>query len=113
MDDPPLPSSTGKVALLGRGVCTFSEKVRAAQAAGAIGVIMVDRIEEAPFGMSQDGTPDQPTIPAVMIRLSDGLVVKTHDGGSATLLALPAYVRDTALDFQMADFSAHASAGTA
>ncbi len=40
-----------------------------------------------------------------MIRLSDGLVAKAQDGASATLIALPAYVRDTALDYQMADFS--------
>ena len=104
-DDPALPSLTGTIALLGRGVCDFSDKVGAAEAAGAVGVIMVDRIEEAPFGMATNGAPDQPKIPAVMIRLTDGLVAKTHDGGSATLIALPAYARNAALDYQMADFS--------
>ena len=102
---PPLPDLTGKIALLGRGICDFSVKIRAAQDAGAVGVIMVDRIEEAPFVMSQNGDPNQPTIPAVMIRLSDGLVAATKDGATTILKALPAYVRDASLDYLMADFS--------
>ena len=41
---PPLPDLTGTIALLGRGVCDFTVKMRNAQNAGAVGVIMVDRI---------------------------------------------------------------------
>jgi subtilisin family serine protease len=102
---PPLPDLTGKIALLGRGTCDFSVKVRAAQDAGAVGVIVVDRVEEPPFVMSQNGDPNQATIPAVMIRLSDGLVAKTKDGTTAVLKALPTYVRDASQDYLMADFS--------
>ncbi len=104
-DDAALPDLTGSIVLLGRGTCDFTVKVLAAQAAHAVGVIMVDRIEEAPFGMSQNGDAVQPTIPAVMLRLSDGLVFKSKDGQAATIRALPAYVRDASLDGQMANFS--------
>ena len=103
---PALTGLTGKIALLGRGVCDFTVKVRAAQAAGAVGVIMVDRTEEPPFVMSQNGEPNQPTIPAVMIRLSAGVYVRDHDNGAAaTINALPTYIRDASLDGLMADFS--------
>jgi len=103
---PALPNLAGKIALLGRGTCEFSVKIRAAQDAGAVGVIMVDRIEEPPFLMSQNGDPNQPTIPAVMIRLSDGVFVRDHDDGKTAIMkALPEYVRDAPLDFLMAEFS--------
>jgi len=102
---PPLPDLTGKIALLGRGTCDFSVKVLAAQNAKAVGVIMVDRVEEAPFLMSQNGDPVQPIIPAVMIRLSDGQVASTKNGTTAVMKALPSYARDPSLDYQMADFS--------
>ena len=39
-----LPDLTGKIALLGRGDCDFTVKMRNAQNAGAVGVIMVNRI---------------------------------------------------------------------
>ena len=42
-DSPPLPDLTGKIALLGRGTCDFTVKMRNAQNAGAVGVVMVDR----------------------------------------------------------------------
>ena len=55
-----LPDLTGKIALLGRGVCDFTVKMRNAQNAGAVGVIMVNRIAgEAPFVMSHNGLEPQ------------------------------------------------------
>ncbi|HEX6947395.1 MAG TPA: S8 family serine peptidase [Acidimicrobiia bacterium] len=60
------------IALIQRGTCSFSAKVRAAQEAGAIAVVVFDNQDEPLFTMSQDGTPDQPTIPAMLIGLDDG-----------------------------------------
>jgi minor extracellular serine protease Vpr len=89
---PALPSLTGKIALLGRGVCDFTVKVRNAQNAGAVGVIMVNRIAgEAPFLMSHNGLETKPTIPAVMVSLEDGLVIDDHDGDPTTIHALGVY----------------------
>jgi minor extracellular serine protease Vpr len=104
-DSPALPDLTGSIALLGRGTCDFTVKMRNAQNAGAVGVIMVDRIEEAPFVMSHNDLEPRPTIPGVMVRLSAGAAIDDHDGGSATLKALGVYItrpEDTNL---MAGFS--------
>jgi minor extracellular serine protease Vpr len=89
--DPALPSLTGKIALLGRGTCDFTVKMRNAQNAGAVGVIMVDHTEEPPFVMSHNGLEDRPTIPGVMVRLSDGQKIDDNEGATATLNALGIY----------------------
>ena len=103
---PPLPDLTGAIALLGRGVCDFTVKMRNAQNAGAVGVIMVDRIPgEAPFVMAHNGLEPQPTIPGYMVSLEAGAIIDDHDGEPATLRAVGEYVElpeDTNL---MASFS--------
>ena len=91
-DSPELPDLRGRIALLGRGTCDFTVKVRNAQNHGAVGVIMVDRIQEAPFFMSHNDLEPRPTIPAVMVSLSDGLAIAAHDGENVTLQAQPEYV---------------------
>jgi subtilisin family serine protease len=91
-DSPELPNLAGHIALLGRGTCDFTVKVRNAQNHGAVGVIMVDRVQEAPFFMSHNGLEPRPTIPAVMVSLSDGLVIAAHDGENVTLQAQPEYI---------------------
>ncbi len=64
---------TGKIALIQRGSCTFSTKIRNAQNASAIGVIVSDNTNlEDPIVMGQDGTPNQPTIPAIMVSQAKG-----------------------------------------
>src|SRR5262249_51906998 len=63
--------TAGNIALIDRGTCTFSTKVRNAQTAGAIGVIVANN-QPGIIGMSPDGTPNQPTIPAVMVTQADG-----------------------------------------
>lgn len=59
----------GKYALVDRGNCTFVVKVEAMQAAGAIGVIVVNNQPGNPTSMG--GTSSAVTIPAVMV--SDAL----------------------------------------
>lgn len=78
-------SLAGKVALIDRGSCNFTDKVLRAQAAGATAVIMVNNVPGDPIPMG--GTPASPvTIPAVMISLDDGARLKAE-------LAAPITVR--------------------
>jgi len=69
-----MAAMNGKIALIDRGVCFFSEKVRFAADAGAIAVIMVNNVEGKPFIMGGDGT--DVSIPAVMISKADGARIK-------------------------------------
>ena len=59
------------IALLSRGgTCSFVVKVKNAQDAGAIGVLIADNVAGAPLGMT--GVDPSVTIPAVRISLDDG-----------------------------------------
>ena len=73
-----VPANTviGKIALIDRGNCNFTIKVKNAQDAGAIGVIMVNNVQGAPITMG--GTDNTITIPAVMVTLNDGLTFKNQ-----------------------------------
>ncbi|MBT8253174.1 MAG: thrombospondin type 3 repeat-containing protein, partial [Bacteroidia bacterium] len=66
--------ATGKIALIRRGACNFTVKVKNAQDAGAIGVIMMNNIDGTPIPMG--GTDETITIPAVMISKSDGDLIE-------------------------------------
>lgn len=65
----------GRIAMVDRGVCGFTVKVKNAQLAGAIGVIVVDNVAGAP-PPGLGGTDDTITIPAVRITLGDGNTLK-------------------------------------
>jgi PA domain/Secretion system C-terminal sorting domain len=69
---PPTNASqlSGKIALINRGDCTFVLKIKAAQDAGAIGVIMINNIDGQPIPMGGDDTTI--TIPSAMISKADG-----------------------------------------
>jgi len=60
----------GKIALVDRGVCNFTVKVKNAQNAGARGVVVVNNAPGSPPQMG--GTDPTVTIPAVSIRQIDG-----------------------------------------
>ncbi len=65
----------GKVALVDRGTCTFTVKVKTCQDAGAIAVIIADNAAGSPpAGLG--GTDATITIPSVRITLSDGNALK-------------------------------------
>jgi minor extracellular serine protease Vpr len=66
---------SGHIALIERGLCSFSEKIRSVQHAGAIGALVYNNEDGPPIVMGQDGTPDQPSLPAMMIGKSDGLAI--------------------------------------
>ncbi|MGI8886056.1 MAG: S8 family serine peptidase [Gaiellaceae bacterium] len=97
-------SLAGEIALISRGTCTFSTKIRNAQAAGALAALVVNNVAGDPTAMGSDGTPNQPTVPAYMVGLADGLVLKTKDGVLTTIHAGLDYFR-TANDNIMAGFS--------
>jgi minor extracellular serine protease Vpr len=103
---------SGKIALIQRGVCTFSEKIRNAQTAGALAVIVSQNRLGDPIVMGQDGTPNQPTIPGVMVNRASGTAlaaaaVKTVDVGTTEQEFLTA--ADGSGDL-LADFSSHGPA---
>ena len=76
---------TGKIAVLYRGTCGFTVKVKNAQLAGAVAAIVINNIAGAPSVMG--GTDNTITIPAVMISQADGntLVGQIANGVQATL----------------------------
>ena len=86
----PLASLAGQIALLSRGTCSFSTKIRNAQTAGAHAVVIVNNVGGDPIAMGQDGTPNQPTIPAYMVSMADGIALKAAVG-NATIEAARAY----------------------
>jgi extracellular elastinolytic metalloproteinase len=64
---------TGKIALLYRGTCGFSDKVKNAQLAGAIAALVINNAAGAPIVMG--GTDNTVTIPAVMVSQADGAIL--------------------------------------
>ncbi len=97
-------SLTGKIALLSRGTCAFSVKIRNAQAAGAVAVLMQNNVAGDAIAMGTDGTPNQPTIPAYMVSLADGLTLQGSNGVATTISATLFYAVSGNNDF-MASFS--------
>lgn len=63
----------GKIALIERGAVGFADKIKRAENAGAIGVIMMNNSPEAPIVMGGDGSYK---IPAVMIPQKEGLQIR-------------------------------------
>lgn len=97
-------SLNGKIALISRGVCSFSTKIRNAQNAGAIAVLVSNNVAGDGIGMAQDGTPNQPVVPAYNVSLNDGTALKLHNAEPTTIAAAQAYLVTYNDDF-MAGFS--------
>ncbi len=99
-----LPSLAGQIALVSRGTCTFSTKVRNAQAAGALAVLVANNVAGDPTAMGSDGTANQPTLPAYMVSNPDGQALKSLNGTSTTIGAALSYFQTINADI-MAGFS--------
>ncbi len=67
-------SLNGMIPLISRGTCTFAEKILNAQAAGAIGVVVMNNVAGDPIIMG--GVSTGITIPAVMVSVADGLAIR-------------------------------------
>jgi minor extracellular serine protease Vpr len=74
---------TGMIALIDRGVCTFTTKIRNAENAGAVGALVVNNVAGDPVAMAHDGTDPFPEIPAAMLSQEDGNAIKPS--GTATV----------------------------
>jgi len=77
----------GQIVVIDRGTCTFSTKIRNAQNAGAAGVLVVNNVAGDPIAMGSDGTADQPTIPAVMLAISDRGAIRAAAAAATTASA--------------------------
>jgi minor extracellular serine protease Vpr len=100
----PAGSLTGKIALISRGSCTFSQKIRDAQDAGAIGAIIVNNVAGDPIAMGLGGIPNEPTIWAYMVSKTDGTTLLGKNGLATTVSATKQYFISGNDDF-MAGFS--------
>jgi subtilisin family serine protease len=89
----------GTIALVSRGVCSFSTKIRNAQNAGAIAVLVANNQQGDPTAMATDGTPNQPTVPAYMVSLGTGQAILDDDGDATTISESLAYFSTTNVDF--------------
>lgn len=100
----PAGSLTGAIALVTRGACAFTVKIRNAQAAGAAAVLVANNVPGDGVAMATDGTPNQPTIPAYGVSRNDGQALLAVNGASTTIGAAFEYIVTTNLDL-MASFS--------
>src|SRR6266487_2075561 len=80
------PGASGKLAIVDRGTCTFSTKVRNAIAAGAIGVLVINNVAGDPTAMAKDGGGGD-DLPAVMIGLSEGAALRASGETTASAVA--------------------------
>jgi minor extracellular serine protease Vpr len=101
---PTAGSLTGKIALISRGVCTFSEKIRNSQDAGAIAAVVVNNVAGDPTAMALGGIANEPTIPAYMAALQNKAALMAANGQSATIDSTKSYFATTNVDI-MAGFS--------
>jgi len=77
------PGASGKLAIVNRGTCTFSTKVRNAIAAGAVGVVVINNVAGDPIGMAKDGGGAD-NLPAVMISKNDGAALRAANPPDAS-----------------------------
>jgi minor extracellular serine protease Vpr len=80
------PGASGKLAIVNRGDCTFSTKVRNAIAAGAVGVLVINNVAGDPIPMAKDGLGGD-DLPAVMIGLNEGAALRSSGATTADATA--------------------------
>jgi subtilisin family serine protease len=78
--------AAGKLAIINRGTCTFSTKVRNAIAAGASAVLVVNNVAGDPTAMAKDGLGGD-NLPAVMIGIADGAALRASAATTASAVA--------------------------
>lgn len=86
----------GHIAIVDRGTCGFVVKVKNAQNAGAVAVIVVNNVAGNPAAMG--GADPTIVIPSVMVRLDHGTQMKDNVPFNATIAAQASISRDSDLD---------------
>lgn len=97
-------SLAGKIALISRGTCSFSTKIRNAEGAGAVAVLVANNVAGDPTAMGSDGTANQPTVPAYMVGKAEGQLLKANADASTTISAAQNYIASANANI-MAGFS--------
>jgi minor extracellular serine protease Vpr len=77
------PGASGKLAIIDRGTCVFSQKVANAKAAGAIGVLVINNVAGDPIAMARTAGFDD-GIPAVMIGKNEGAALRASGETTAS-----------------------------
>lgn len=80
------PGASGKLALIDRGTCTFSQKVANAKAAGAVGAVIINNVAGDPIAMAKTAGFDD-DLPAVMIGKNDGAALRASGETTASASA--------------------------
>ncbi len=89
----PADSLSGRIAFILRGVCTFEEKLLAAERAGAVGAVIYT--DTRPVALMAVGTA---MLPAMMITNEDGLTVKAQLGANPGQTAVLNFLVDFPVD---------------
>jgi subtilisin family serine protease len=77
------PAASGKLAIIDRGTCTFSQKVANANAVGAAAVLIINNVAGDPIAMARTaGFNDD--LPAVMIGKNEGAALRTSGATTAS-----------------------------
>src|SRR5262245_960113 len=77
------PGASGKLAIIDRGTCVFSQKVANAKAAGAIAVLIINNVAGDPIAMARTAGFDD-DLPAVMISKNDGAALRSSGATTAS-----------------------------
>ena len=80
-------SLNGRIALVQRGTCTFAVKGQNVQAAGAIGMVIYNSDDPAVSNSGEqifNPALSPASVPALLVRRSDGLALKSFLGGGPT-----------------------------
>jgi large repetitive protein len=96
---------TGAIALVDRGICSSAQKVKNAQDAGAVGVIVANDVFGFPPPLPDQQPPLAPSIPAMSITQEDGAALRaalqSRASISATLFRQAQPDRDGTIDNQI------------
>jgi hypothetical protein len=93
----PTNAIAGKIVLIDRGNCNFTEKVQNAQSAGALLVIVVNNATGAPIVMG-GGPINTITVPAIMVSDVDGAALIAAASTGQTVSITPPISLDSDLD---------------
>ena len=77
------PGASGKLAIINRGTCSFSQKVANAKAVGALGALIINNVAGDPIAMARTAGFDD-DLPAVMLSQADGATLRSSGATTAS-----------------------------